>query len=41
VGDLRAGTHTVTVPAAQTPGIVFVRLTRGDERVTQRVATTR
>jgi hypothetical protein len=41
VGDRGAGRHRVTVPALRTPGIAFVRLTRGDELVSQRVAMSR
>jgi hypothetical protein len=41
VGDFGAGRHAVTVPGARIRSIAFVRLTRGQEQVVQRVATTR
>ena len=41
VGELGPGAHTVTVPATATPGVLFVRLTRGVEHVTERIATIR
>jgi hypothetical protein len=41
VGELGPGAHTVTVPATATPGVLFVRLTRGVEHCTERIATIR
>ena len=41
VGELGPGAHTVTVPATAAPGVLFVRLTRGVEHVTERIATIR